>query len=198
MCATFGRLLLTRITTSRLHHRHRGRGKLNKQTASQLTQTCSYGISDGIESADSSSQDSSSLREKFCNEVEIEVPHVADAPSSVWLCYDERMLLHVPSRSHPENPARITSVRLIRVKCFLKHFIKIFWHLNAAPLFPATMLDAKLINSLKLIKARPASDEELLLVHTQEHIDRLRSICAGTSVRDFAIDTLVLNNTLYR
>lgn len=60
------------------------------------------------------------------------------------------------------------------------------------------MLEEKLIDSLKLMRARPASDEELLLVHTQEHIDRLRSICAGTSVSTLVRDNFACNDTLCR
>ncbi len=61
------------------------------------------------------------------------------------LVLDERMLAHDPGRGHPERPDRLRALR---------------HHLGAAP-------------SLVHIGARPASEDELLLVHTPSLVEQI-------------------------
>ncbi|MGH8984976.1 MAG: histone deacetylase family protein [Acidimicrobiia bacterium] len=61
---------------------------------------------------------------------------------------------HDPGRGHPERPARLVAVE-------------------------AGIDEARLDGAITVLAARDASDQELGLVHTRDHIERLRRLSAG-------------------
>ncbi len=76
---------------------------------------------------------------------------------STGLVYDERFLLHRASYDHPEHPGRLTAI----------------WN---------RLVSDGLVPRCRRIPAREVTRQELLAVHTPEHIDRV----AATALRDHA------------
>ena len=73
------------------------------------------------------------------------------------LVYDERFLLHRASDDHPEHPGRLTAI----------------WN---------RLMSERIVPRCRRIPAREATQQELLAIHTEEHIDRV----AATALRDRA------------
>jgi len=81
-------------------------------------------------------------------------------PSPVGFCSDERFLEHLTPAGHPERPERLR---------------RLLDHLR----------ETGVLNRLSRIPARAAGMDDLLAVHTREHIMRIRRICeAGGGVLD--------------
>jgi histone deacetylase 6 len=70
--------------------------------------------------------------------------------ASTGLVYDERFLLHVAPYDHPEHPGRLAAI----------------WN---------RLVSERLVPRCRRIPAREATREELLSVHTEEHIDRIEA-----------------------
>ena len=66
------------------------------------------------------------------------------------ILYDEIFLLHKPPFNHPENPSRLEAI------------LKILGQSN-------------FFNEVQLLKPRQASEEEILLSHTKDHLELVRS-----------------------
>ena len=77
--------------------------------------------------------------------------------ASTGLVYDERFLLHRAPYDHPEHPGRLAAI----------------WN---------RLVSERLVPRCRRIPAREATREELLAVHTEEHIDRVEA----TALRDRA------------
>ncbi len=71
---------------------------------------------------------------------------------TVGFVYSSEFLDHTPPAGHPERPERLRTL---------------VEHLNASGLW----------KKMSHIKPRPATDEEILMVHTQEHVDFIRNAC---------------------
>jgi len=98
-------------------------------------------------------------------------PRFAPLPystSRTGIVYDDRMRFHVdsdPTQDHPEQPRRI---------------LKIYTELNEAELIAKPdSSDTKAEFQLLPIEIRAATDEEILLVHSQAHLDFVQEL-AGT------------------
>ena len=77
--------------------------------------------------------------------------------AATGLVYDERFLLHRSVDEHPEHPGRLSAI----------------WN---------RLVSDRLVPRCRRIPAREATRDELLAVHTEEHIDRV----AATALRDRA------------
>ena len=77
--------------------------------------------------------------------------------AATGLVYDERFLLHRAAYEHPEHPGRLTAI----------------WN---------RLVSDRLVPRCRRIPAREATRQELLAIHTEEHIDRV----AATALRDRA------------
>ncbi|XP_015587407.1 histone deacetylase 6 isoform X1 [Cephus cinctus] len=100
----------------------------------------------------------------------IQFTNLTKAPNRVCVVYDPRMLKHinVPDDSHPEKPERISNI-------YTKHE------------------EYGLLKRCHVLQGRVATEEELLLAHSKDHIDIIKKT-ADTKLRDLVKQASDLNS----
>jgi acetoin utilization deacetylase AcuC-like enzyme len=73
--------------------------------------------------------------------------------NAMSIVYSDKFLAHDPGRGHPECPGRLVAAR-------------------------RKMEEVSLWSRSEIVEPRPATDEELLRVHTPEHLERVRAVAA--------------------
>ena len=96
---------------------------------------------------------------------------------TIWSC-DERMMLHRPDKDHPERPDRVKAIREHLIRSGLmqdtpeRQAERDEAHRSGLSSYPRPPPGEK----AWWIPARLVTDDELRLVHTQEHLDKVVSL----------------------